>query len=194
MTKLSSLFEQNKLIKGEADVLLHEKNIMQLLNKYGIPTISGSYALDLMTWRDLDIYLETDTMNEEKFFRMGGELCNLFSPLRMQFRNEKLAQTGGLPNGFYWGIYIGNERMGGWKIDVWAVDDDECERLLAYCETIKKQLNETSTCAILSIKSQCWNDPEYRRIYTSSDIYDAVLKNGVKDVDDFWNYLESKVA
>ena len=188
------LFEQNSAIKDEADVILYEKKIMKLLSAYGVPHITGSYALDLMTWRDLDIYLQTDTMNEEKFFRMGAELCKALSPLRMHFRNEVLAKTDKLPDGFYWGIYMGNERKGDWKIDIWAVDTGECERLITYCNEIREQLDDRYTRSILSIKSQCWQDPEYRRIYSSSDIYDAVLKNRVRDMEGFWKYLDNKVV
>lgn len=184
-----NLFIQNKMIKEEADMLLHEKKLLHILDAFGTPHASGSYALDLMTWRDLDIYLQADSISEERFFQLGSLLCNALSPARMQFRNELVAKTTGLPKGLYWGIYLGNEREGAWKIDIWAIGSGECERLLDYCNTIKRQLNENVSHTILDIKSQCWQDPEYRRTYSSSHIYDAVLKGGVRDLDGFWTYL-----
>jgi hypothetical protein len=144
-----------------------------------------------MTWRDLDIYLETDLISEQRFFQLGGELSAALSPLRMHFRNERIAKTEGLPDGLYWGIYLGAERQGAWKIDVWAVCADECDRLIKYCETIREQLDDTLASAILSIKSQCWQDPEYRRVYSSAHIYEAVLKGGVRNLKGFWDYLDS---
>lgn len=186
---LEELLEQNKRIKEEAEGILCEKKVLQILNAFGEPHVSGSYALDLMTWRDLDIYLEVELISEERFFQLGSKLCEALSPLRMHFRNERVAKTDGLPDGLYWGIYLGDERQGAWKIDVWAVCAKERERLINYCEAIKEQLNDGASTAILSIKSQCWHDPEYRRVYSSSDIYEAVLRGGVRDLEGFWNYL-----
>ena len=177
-------------MKEEANQVLHENKVLQILEKYGKPHISGSYALDLMTWRDLDIYLQMDCLDEQSFFDLGAELCKTLYPVRMQFRDERLAKTYGLPDGFYWGIYLGNEREGAWKIDVWAVSAQECERLLAYCNGIKSQLDDSKSSAILSIKSQCWQDPEYRRIYSSTDIYEAVLRGGIRDLEGLWKYLD----
>jgi hypothetical protein len=66
------LVKQNKRIKEEADTILHEKRLLEILNDFGKPYVSGSYALDLMTWRDLDIYLETDLISEQRFFHLEG--------------------------------------------------------------------------------------------------------------------------
>ncbi|HYC86433.1 MAG TPA: hypothetical protein VEB86_14465 [Chryseosolibacter sp.] len=187
------LLEQNQIIKREADELLHRNKLLDVLQIYGIPRISGSYALDLMTWRDLDIYLEVDAITEADFFKLGGQLCEALFPVRMQFRNERIARSSGLPHGLYWGSYLGDERKGSWKVDLWAVDKKECARLLEYCERIRQQLDDVSVAIILSLKSQCWQDPEYRRLYTSADIYDAVLFAGVKDLDGFWRYLDTRV-
>lgn len=187
---LDKLFEENKRIRDEADEILHDRNLLQIVQAYGKTYVSGSYALDLMTWRDLDIYLDEDFISEERFFQLGSQLCAALSPVRMQFRNERIAKTKGLPQGLYWGIYLGNEREGAWKIDIWAITSKECERLLNYCQAIKEQLNDSVSGTILSIKSQCWQDPQYRHTYDSSHIYEAVLKGGVRDLEGFWNYLD----
>ncbi|MDU0206457.1 hypothetical protein ACYEXS_32085 [Paenibacillus sp. MAH-36] len=60
----SGLEALNSLIKTEADGILHENGLIRILEGYGKVFISGSYLLDLMTWRDLDIYLANDKMNE----------------------------------------------------------------------------------------------------------------------------------
>jgi hypothetical protein len=186
-----ALFQQNIKIKEEAGEMLHQRGLLDILNSYGKPYVSGSYALDLMTWRDLDIYVATELIDGQRFFQLGNELCKALSPARMHFRNELISKTDGLPNGLYWGIYLGNEREGAWKIDVWAVCDEECDRLIKYAGAIREKLNVDSRDVILSIKSQCWQDPEYRRNYSSTDIYDAVLTHGVRDLQGFWQYLES---
>lgn len=183
------LTELNKTIKKEANQILHEKKLFDILTAFGNPHLSGSYSLDLMTWRDLDIYLEVEEMTEEEFFWLGTKICKTLSPLRMHFRNEKLAKSEGLPNGLYWGIYLGDERKGAWKIDIWAISTVECKRLVNYCKNIKQQLDASTISSILEIKSQCWQDPEYRRSYGSGEIYDAVLNHAIKDVISFKSHL-----
>jgi hypothetical protein len=48
---------QDVAIRAEADAFLERHRVLDLLRCYGTPHISGSYAMQLMTWRDLDIYL-----------------------------------------------------------------------------------------------------------------------------------------
>jgi hypothetical protein len=187
-----SLRELNSLLKSEADEILLEKGLLGILNSYGMPHVTGSYSLELMTWRDLDIYLQVDDFSETDFFALGSKICSAFTPVKMSFRNELLAKTKGLPAGWYWGVYLGDERAGDWKIDIWAVDASECQRLLRYCADIKQKLTRAAAEKILDIKSRCWQDPQYRRSYSSADIYDAVLEKNVADIEGFRTYLQAK--
>ena len=187
----NSLLQLNEAIKKEADTMLHEKGLLDMLRSFGTPHVSGSYALDLMTWRDIDIYLEVEELKENRFFSLGGQLASLLMPVKMSFRNETIAKTPGLPDGLYWGIYVGNERKGAWKIDIWAVHSAECKRLLDYCAAIQGKLDEQKATQILAIKSRCWQDPEYRRSYSSMDIYTAVLEEGIRDYEGFERYRRS---
>jgi hypothetical protein len=187
----SHLQSQNLLLKKEADEILHEKGLIDILNSFGTPHIHGSYLLELMTWRDLDIYLEVDEISITDFFALGTSICNSFAPVKMSFRNELKAKTNGLPKGLYWGIYLGNERPGAWKIDLWAVSAPECLRLLNYCSNIKQKLTAGAVQNILEIKSECWQNLEYRRSYSSSDIYKAVLEKNITNIEGFKEYLRT---
>ena len=63
----------NQTIVTEADRLLYEYGLLEIVAEYGIPFITGSYALGLMTRRDLDINLETEKITEEDFFPDGRQ-------------------------------------------------------------------------------------------------------------------------
>ena len=132
------LLQLNTTIKKEAEEILFRKGLFKRLGAFGVPHLSGSYALGLMTWRDLDIYLETEHISDVDFFKLGGEISNLLQPVKMSFRNELIAKTPGLPAGLYWGIYLGDERQGAWKVDMWAANSTEFKRLKQYCNDIKK--------------------------------------------------------
>lgn len=185
----AALSKLNEKIKDEADQLLHDKGLFALLQKYGRPHVTGSYSLNLMTWRDLDIYLEVDDHSEKDFFSLGFDISSLFKPVKMHFRNELVAQTTGLPHGLYWGIYVGDERAGAWKIDVWMVKPEECKRLLDHCAAIRSKLTPESAMYIMDIKSKCWTDPLYRKTYNSGDIYRAVLEKNIRTIVAFREFL-----
>jgi len=188
---MNDLLGQNLLIKKEADDILHHKGLMNILRSFGTVHISGSYELDLMTWRDLDIYLENENITEPDFFEIGKQICELLHPVKMSYRNERISKTQGLPQGLYWGTYLGNEKKGAWKIDLWAVGPDECKRMTDYCSEIKQKLTPENILTILDIKSYCWNQPGYRRTFNSSDIYNSVLENGVTNLQQFIKFLVS---
>jgi hypothetical protein len=182
----------NQCIKKEADEILYKKGLLALLNSFGNPHVHGSYALDLMTWRDLDIYLQVDDLSPTDFFALGEKICSFLEPVKMSFRNEVKANTKGLPHGLYWGIYLGNERAGDWKIDIWAVGAAECQRLLPVSDRIKQKLTTAAMEIIMDIKSACWTDPSYRRTYSSMDIYNAVLEKNITTIDEFKEYIKNR--
>jgi hypothetical protein len=175
----------------EADMLIYEQGLDKIFQKYGLPHYTGSYALRLMTWRDLDIYLEANDMSEAAFFELGGAIASALNPVKMHFRNERITRTQGLPVGLYWGVYLGDERRGAWKIDIWAMDRDECKQRLQYCDDIEKKLTPQTRAYIIDIKSKCWQDPAYRKKYSSRDIYEAVLDKEVTNIEQFHDYLNT---
>ncbi len=176
-------------LRREADGLLRDRGLLALLARYGTPHVTGSYALQLMAWRDLDLYLEATGLGLAEFFALGGEIASALCPVRMSFRNERVARTPGLPEGTYWGVYLGDERQGAWKIDLWAVEPEECRRLLRGQEELARRLTPEARRTILGIKAQVWAHPEYRRSFGSQDVYRAVLDHGVSDTEGFWVHI-----
>jgi len=191
---MSDFILLNEQIRREADDILDARGLRKILSDYGVVHPTGSYSLGLMTWRDLDIYLETDDLNETRFFDLGKQINSVLKAVKMSFRNERIAKTKGLPVGLYWGIYLGDERKGGWKIDLWALDNEECKTRLNFCNDLAAEISADARIKILEIKSQCWTDPHYRKFYTSNDIYTAVLDNQAHDLASFKIYLQNKLS
>lgn len=185
---MSSLLANERHIRAEADRLL-ASGLRRVLDAHGEVHIVGSYALQLMTWRDLDIHIVNDRLDTHAFFALGAQVASLLSPHRMHYRDETAVHTEGLPNGLYWGVYLGDERQGAWKIDIWMTDRVGFETPRAYGERVRQALSEGTRDTILRIKSACWQHPEYRRQFSSGDIYTAVLEHDVTDVDAFRAYL-----
>jgi hypothetical protein len=175
----------DETLHAEADELLDRRGMRALLSQYGPVHVHGSYALRLMAWRDLDIYLENGDISESRFFELGARIVGLLQPFKMHFRNGRAHLVEDDLNGLYWGVYLGGERAGAWKIDIWTIGSEDCQRCLAYNQGIARRSTLETQRAIITIKSQCWQNPEYRRSYSSVDIYRAVLDDGVQDFDGF---------
>lgn len=85
-------------IKQEADNLLYQQGLYTILEDYGQPFIAGSYAYDLMTWRDIDIYFKGD-FDLETFFNLGFKITaalnaykSFFTTCESSTRPYRLAQ------------------------------------------------------------------------------------------------------
>jgi hypothetical protein len=188
---MSTALQPGEDIRTEADRIL-QSGLLAILAAYGEVHIVGSYALRLMTWRDLDIHLVQERLDITAFFSLGGQIATLLQPHRMHFRDESRVGTRGLPRGFYWGIYLGDERAGAWKIDVWQTNRQEFDSVRRFGEDIASRLSDETRSAIVAIKTACWTHPEYRRGFTSSDVYAAVLDRGVRNVRAFWMDLRER--
>ncbi len=189
--EMNELEKQNLVIVNEANKILYDYGLLEILGKYGNPVPTGSYVLGLMTWRDLDIYIETDEMTESRFFRLGGEVASALKPQRMHYRNEFLGKTPDLPVGFYWGIYAsGLVSPEEWKIDLWAIGSEQRKSFQKSMDELRASIDEKCHLVILEIKDHYWRHPEYRKKFGSVDIYRAVIEEDIKSVREFAKWLE----
>lgn len=181
-------------ILDEARKLLISDGLLKILETYGAVLPTGSYALDLMTWRDLDLYLISEKISITEFFELGAAINMLLNPIKMSFRNEYIGKTKNLPKGLYWGIYLGNERKGAWKIDLWCLSEKEALERHKYCRVVESKLNPENRIVIHRLKQKCWKNRHYRKRFYSIDIYDAVLENGIASFGELKEYINSKYA
>jgi hypothetical protein len=187
-----ALIQVDRVLRAEADTLLYARGLHQLVSEYGTLHVSGSYALHLMTWRDLDLYLEAPHLTVEAFFGLGARIASLLPAWKMFFTNHRQQPTPEGLRGLYWGIRLGEVTAGHWKIDLWALDTPTCQERLAHKQRIAARLTPGSRTIILGLKAQLWNHPSYRDTITSQAIYDAVLEAGVDSLDGFWQYVRNE--
>jgi hypothetical protein len=55
-----------------------------------------------------------------------------------------------------------------------------------------QRLTPAIRASILTIKAACWQHPEYRRAFSSADIYEAVLEHHVAGLAEFGRYLRER--
>src|SRR3982751_2789079 len=119
----------NDQLRAEADLLVHSCGLPELLEPYVRWFIGGSYNYGLMCWRDLDVYVLDSRHDLKLCFNVGYELSARLPAWKSRFTNN----LGGEPNGFYWGIKLGDERKGAWKIDIWFLDQPSFDQHSKYC-------------------------------------------------------------
>jgi hypothetical protein len=187
---IEALFEAEAALRCEARTIFEDQGLYRILSAFGHVEITGSYALELMTWRDLDTYVMRDGLTVDEFFALGAQVNTALNPTKMHFRNERIGRTPGLPSGLYWGVYLGQE-AGSWKIDIWAVGTDEGRSLIEHCQSIWRRLTPEARQRILEIKSACWQHPLYRKGFSGADVYRAVLDHSVRDFTGFAAWLEA---
>jgi hypothetical protein len=110
-----------------------------------------------------DIHVVREDLDVRTFFGLGGEIARLLKPHRMHFRDESTVGTPGLPRGLYWGIYLGDERGGAWKIDIWQTNRQAFDLVRRFGEELSARLNDTNRAVILEIKAACCRPPKSSR-------------------------------
>jgi hypothetical protein len=157
-------------IRTEADDIL-QSGLLTILGRHGEVHIVGSYALGLMTWRDLDVHVVREDLDVTRFFDLGRDIATLLKPSRMHFRDESTVRTPGLPPGYYWGVYLGDERSGAWKIDIWQTNRQAFNLVRRFGDDVSTRLNDTNRAVILAIKAACWRHPEYTGVDSRAPTY-----------------------
>jgi hypothetical protein len=187
------LIEQDRSLRTEADLLLDRHGVLDILRQYGTPHISGSYAMQLMTWRDLDIYLAMPQVTIDRFLELGQRLAVALSPRKASYTDHlNFPPTEGIP-GLYWGIHTRQLNDGGWKIDLWGVTAEVAAKRIADCNRMCASMTEEMRRSVLAIKHVVCRNPRYRDTVTSQDVYDAVSVGGATTVDEFWLYKDKDV-
>ena len=95
--------------------------------------------------------------------------------------------------GFYWRLDVA-EPDGGeiWSIGMWTARPEVYERSAPKRPLWMSKLNDDSRYHILEIKNVVCKSPEYRKSLHSWDIYEAVLENDIRGINEFWDWRRVK--
>lgn len=183
---MEQLLQTSTAIKKEADELLHKYQVVEILSKFGRVKFTGSYELNLMYKKDIDITLINDNLSVEDFTKLGKELIDKLNTPNVYYRNTRIHPVEKRPeNSLYWGIKTGN-----WFIDIWAMSTEVYNRAESYIKEIKSQLSEEKKLIILRLKDEFIKKKSYGKNFGSRELYDAVLNHEVKNSKQFNLYLE----
>ena len=185
---MDKYLKQSRLIKKEANNLIEKFNLAYIISQYGHLHYTGSYELDLMYKKDIDISIVNNNISVEEFSQLGKVLIDKLNTPSVYYRNTRITPVEKRPeNALYWGV-----KTGEWWIDIWAMNESVYKRAESYIAEIKSKLNSQNRITILQLKNELLSLNTYGNKFGSRELYDAVLNNNVSSVQSFEKYLKEK--
>ncbi len=184
------LIDRQNWLQHQASRLLHDLNLMSVLQLAGEPKIAGSAELGLMVWPDIDLEVVSPEQPELSLALDIVRRLMLEAEMRkLNIVDDRRSPKPDIPKG----IYIGPDVRHGdlaWQVDIWIVNSDDARRRCQLTERIRSKLNDANRSTILQIKQVVAASDKYHRGISSVDIYAAVLDQGVSDMAGFDAYLQ----
>ena len=183
------LLERQDELQKEGREVLEDLKLLDYLSRFGTPHIVGSLATGLMTWRDIDLELYTNPREQDMWDTAHYLFAN--EHVRSVWEADYRKRTDSpFPKGLYIGVKYQKEIGKKWKIDLWFMPERDTPDYHAWMMEQLPHLSNEKVLTILKLKSALSDHPQYRKKIFSIDIYKAVIKGEVKDIEGFKQYLE----
>jgi hypothetical protein len=174
---------ESNCLKAEAESIIRDLHLLELLRPHGEARIVGSVALDLVIKPDIDIHLLTETADLMSV--ADAVYHSLLAKAEVKYvRLSDYRHRGGLKVGI--DSYPG--RLADWSIDLWVTNDHETTGF-ALVDRLMRRLPEERRRAILEIKHALHAEGRLKD-GMSARIYAAVVDRGVRSVTGFENHVK----
>lgn len=173
--------------------LLKEKKIDEKLRSLGELYFTGSYALDLMTWNDIDmqIILKNGSDPKEVLASFFAELTRDSDFIEGQMIHFKGDYKPKMPRGVYLGFKLNAREFGGlWKLDLWSLEKSDFEKNRALIEKLKQRLSDETRLLILQMKHELMKNEGRVPQMGSHFLYQAILIEELKDPALIYEFLK----
>jgi len=160
-----------------------------IIKPYNEIVLSGSYVLDLMVWRDLDLFVDIQKIKQEDIYDIATDIFNQFKPTWLETKNT-FNETSGCPQGYFLGFETNIVENNLWNIDIWFTNNEHINQNQNYLNNIKNKLPDHLRTVIMDIKHHVCSHPLYGHQFFSIDLYDAVLNHKINSYTDFKAWLE----
>lgn len=181
-------------IRANAKKILEEKNIESTVKMMGDLFYTGSYALDLMTWNDIDmqVVLKKGFDPIESFGVLLNQISKDSGFIESQMIHFKGNYKPKMPRGVYLGIKLDCPKNGGiWKLDFWSLEQLDFEKNRSLIEALKTKLDSKTRDLILELKHEMMSGSDRVPQMGSHFLYQAILLEGIKEKEAIYKYLEN---
>lgn len=165
-------------LKREAEQIIEDLDILDYLNSYGVARVVGSVALDLIVKKDIDIHV---------LLRLRAPLAFAMdlSPILLDKREVREVRVTDYSERSSIKVTIDDYPglTGSWSIDFWLTSDPSTTAFEATAQ-LNHTLTEEQRRVILDLKWH-YHLQGLLRDGMSSRIYDSVVNNSVKTIEEF---------
>ena len=186
---METIIQNADQLQRQALAAVKQMGLDSQLSKYGQFNVVGSAVYNLMTWRDIDFDLVMPAVPDNKtYWDIVQCIFTVPGVKKLTLVDNRDLEEKDRPKSMYIGVSYKDAENETWKLDIRVLSKDSVTTD-SIAELIKLKLTEDSRLHILEIKSQVHTNPKYHKGFSSVDIYNAVLLNGVKDLSGFEKYL-----
>ena len=189
------LLRRQDALQAEARRVVAEFDLVPLLSRAGRVEQVGSSVSGLMVWRDLDFSVLCRDLTAERAFEAIRPLLTHPRVTQFDYRNQTGHRAPPVIRGderYYFSAHCETVAGEDWKIDVSFWLSDAPRDYLPYAERLKRQLTDETRLAILWIKDVWHRLPTYPDEGGAFDVYEAVLREGVRTPEQFDVYLRER--
>ena len=181
---MNQVLQQSKKIKADADELLKETDLINILSEFGKVEITGSYKADLMWEADIDMHV-FGKFTRKDILKIMEKLMQETKMTGYMFFDWVTYSNPNWPKGYYLGIkQLFKNYKKQWKIDIWFIGKEREES--AKNMNLVSNLSDEEKIKILECKKYKI-DNKYS--FPSTEIYKAILKDGITSVEEFKKYI-----
>jgi hypothetical protein len=190
--------ETQRQLQADADEVVRQLDLAQLLGTIGRPIRVGSSAMGLMVRRDIDITIvcpKLDATTLEAFSEVGAHLMRVASVGSVRFRNDCGVwnkEPDKYPDGLYLGVTVTAPNEATWTLDIWAIDEPGRQPDLAHLEQVLPRIADEHRIAILQIKRILADREKGLDRIPSALVYEAVVDHAVRTADQFDGWFTAR--
>jgi hypothetical protein len=183
------LLQRQRLLQEEAQRVLTDLSVIEVLSAGGVVRQTGSTVLGLMVWRDIDLQVSSPGVSTARAFEIMHPLLTHPFTKHVRYSHQsdhfKLAN---LDERYFFMVYSERPGQAEWKLDIsfWLGEGMHQEALQ---DAMAQELTPETRLTILRLKDVWYQLPAYRVEVASTDIDDAVLQHGVRTLTDLDQYL-----
>ena len=177
--------ERASKLRQEADFVLQQVKVYDILRPHGTIVPTGSYFLDVMAYPDIDLYLSKVSIDQ--LFDIGAQLAKCDMVFRVEFEKSDEPR---LPGGLYLKPRIAYGDWGRpWKIDIWSLDDQVIERLMQPMWHFQSKMTAQLREQIIRYKFSVMTKLDRPPMYSGYFIYKAFIDEGMTEFHQVTAYL-----
>lgn len=174
-----ALLARQAELQREAAAFVGDLGLLELLGRAGRVVPLGSAVTGLMVWRDLDFGVDAPGLTSSAAWATLHPLLGRCSSLRyLEDRDDRR---------HYFVM-----RVDDWKIDVALWSAGMASEVEAFQAGLTARLTDELRISILRLKDAWCSSPVYPEIVSAWQIYDAVLNEDVRTLDELDVFLAAR--